>query len=229
MMTIPSLRGIGDGKDLSQTFPPAATVLGGVSMDPQEHLASHPLRLSLIMHLTGVLLVLPPALPLPSLHGSRRAHTGAVALPRASLLLLDPQTPRILGQKVLSSVRAVLPKAVTAPNGQAVVLVVCVEARWVLQPPSGKTATGDGLELSHETQRHVCRFPLTKQKSSDANRCCAILAVVANNSTPPTPQMGRRKLELLPRSTSVSATPSPLASPNPSATSSRSNPFGAAR
>ncbi|KAH9902549.1 hypothetical protein C8Q73DRAFT_670783 [Cubamyces lactineus] len=51
-----------------------------------------------------------------------------------------------------------------------------------------------------------------------------------SSSTPPTPQMGRRKLELLPRSSSsTSATPSPLASPNPSATSSRSNPFGAAK
>ncbi|KAI9001533.1 hypothetical protein BD414DRAFT_474962 [Trametes punicea] len=50
-----------------------------------------------------------------------------------------------------------------------------------------------------------------------------------SNSTPPTPQMGRRKLELLPRSSSTSATPSPLASPNPSTTSSRSNPFGGAK
>ncbi|EIW57790.1 uncharacterized protein TRAVEDRAFT_38170 [Trametes versicolor FP-101664 SS1] len=51
-----------------------------------------------------------------------------------------------------------------------------------------------------------------------------------SNSTPPTPQMGRRKLELLPRSSSsTSATPSPLASPNPSHTSARSNPFGAAK
>ncbi|GBE88454.1 hypothetical protein SCP_1302690 [Sparassis crispa] len=53
-----------------------------------------------------------------------------------------------------------------------------------------------------------------------------------SGSTPPTPQLARRKLELLPRSTSASATPSPLASPNPSTTSSahhRSNPFGAAK
>ncbi|TBU53087.1 hypothetical protein BD310DRAFT_830918, partial [Dichomitus squalens] len=48
-----------------------------------------------------------------------------------------------------------------------------------------------------------------------------------NSSTPPTPQLGRRKLELLPRS-SASTAPSPLASPNPS-TGPRSNPFGAAR
>ncbi|KAI0077270.1 RNA-binding domain-containing protein [Panus rudis PR-1116 ss-1] len=51
-----------------------------------------------------------------------------------------------------------------------------------------------------------------------------------NNSTPPTPQLGRRKLELLPRSSGSSAVPSPLSSPNPSGTSSsRSNPFGAAK
>ncbi|KAI0774981.1 hypothetical protein BD413DRAFT_290605 [Trametes elegans] len=51
-----------------------------------------------------------------------------------------------------------------------------------------------------------------------------------SSSTPPTPQMGRRKLELLPRSSSsTSATPSPLASPNPSHSGSRSNPFGAAK
>ncbi|KZT19245.1 hypothetical protein NEOLEDRAFT_1102546 [Neolentinus lepideus HHB14362 ss-1] len=53
-------------------------------------------------------------------------------------------------------------------------------------------------------------------------------------STPPTPQMGRRKLELLPRSTSGSASPSPLASPKMASStvggaSSRSNPFGAAK
>ncbi|PCH42616.1 hypothetical protein WOLCODRAFT_137991 [Wolfiporia cocos MD-104 SS10] len=53
-----------------------------------------------------------------------------------------------------------------------------------------------------------------------------------SNSTPPTPNMGRRKLELLPRSSGTSAAPSPLASPNPSTTAPsapRSNPFGAAR
>jgi len=51
------------------------------------------------------------------------------------------------------------------------------------------------------------------------------------SSTPPTPQLARRKLELLPRSSAGSAVPSPLSSPNPanSAGSSRSNPFGAAK
>ncbi|KAI0782266.1 hypothetical protein C8Q75DRAFT_504507 [Abortiporus biennis] len=55
-----------------------------------------------------------------------------------------------------------------------------------------------------------------------------------NSSTPPTPQLARRKLELLPRSNAGSAVPSPLSSPNPAnATAAhhhpRSNPFGAAK
>ncbi|KAH8093701.1 hypothetical protein BXZ70DRAFT_948768 [Cristinia sonorae] len=51
------------------------------------------------------------------------------------------------------------------------------------------------------------------------------------SSTPPTPQLARRKLELLPRSSAGSAVPSPLSSPNPAnpTSSSRSNPFGAAK
>ncbi|EGN99014.1 hypothetical protein SERLA73DRAFT_181797 [Serpula lacrymans var. lacrymans S7.3] len=52
------------------------------------------------------------------------------------------------------------------------------------------------------------------------------------NSTPPTPQLSRRKLELLPRSSSTSASPSPLSSPRITASPagiSRSNPFGAAK
>lgn len=54
-----------------------------------------------------------------------------------------------------------------------------------------------------------------------------------SNSTPPTPQLTRRKLELIPRSTSGSASPSPLSSPKMASSSavpsSRANPFGAAR
>ncbi|XP_006459198.1 hypothetical protein AGABI2DRAFT_65545, partial [Agaricus bisporus var. bisporus H97] len=55
--------------------------------------------------------------------------------------------------------------------------------------------------------------------------------VSPNGSTPPTPQLGRRKLDLLPRSGNVSASPSPLSSPKmgPTPPTSRSNPFGAAR
>ncbi|KAI0346324.1 RNA-binding domain-containing protein [Trametopsis cervina] len=48
------------------------------------------------------------------------------------------------------------------------------------------------------------------------------------SSVPPTPQMTRRKLELLPRSSS-SNVPSPLSSPNPANAAPKSNPFGAAK
>jgi hypothetical protein len=58
-----------------------------------------------------------------------------------------------------------------------------------------------------------------------------LLEGVATSSTPPTPQLTRRKLELLPRSGNTSATPSPLASPKmaQSTPASRPSPFGAAR
>ncbi|KAJ8481131.1 hypothetical protein ONZ45_g15405 [Pleurotus djamor] len=50
------------------------------------------------------------------------------------------------------------------------------------------------------------------------------------NSTPATPQMGRRKLELLPRSGGSSVTGTPLASPKGDRDPTvRSNPFGAAK
>lgn len=50
-----------------------------------------------------------------------------------------------------------------------------------------------------------------------------------NTSTPPTPQLTRKKLELLPRSSANSTTPSPLSSPKMASASARSNPFGAAK
>ncbi|KAI0059200.1 RNA-binding domain-containing protein [Artomyces pyxidatus] len=52
------------------------------------------------------------------------------------------------------------------------------------------------------------------------------------SSTPPTPQLTRRKLELLPRSGTTSGTPSPLASPKMAqnnAHTPRANPFGTAK
>ncbi|KAJ7284714.1 hypothetical protein C8J57DRAFT_700523 [Mycena rebaudengoi] len=59
---------------------------------------------------------------------------------------------------------------------------------------------------------------------------------LANSSTPPTPQLNRRKLELLPRSGNGSTAPSPLSSPKIGPTppvsavsAPRSSPFGGAR
>ncbi|KAJ7086016.1 hypothetical protein B0H15DRAFT_844986 [Mycena belliarum] len=59
-------------------------------------------------------------------------------------------------------------------------------------------------------------------------------SVSPNSSTPPTPQLNRRKLELLPRSGTVSTAPSPLSSPKigptpPVSAAPRSSPFGAAK
>jgi translation initiation factor 4B len=55
---------------------------------------------------------------------------------------------------------------------------------------------------------------------------------LATNSTPPTPQLSRRKLELLPRSGAASTVATPLASPSHGSTfptGSRANPFGTAK
>ncbi|KIM40443.1 hypothetical protein M413DRAFT_445897 [Hebeloma cylindrosporum] len=59
-------------------------------------------------------------------------------------------------------------------------------------------------------------------------------SVSPNNSTPPTPQLARKKLELLPRSGNASVSPSPLSSPKmgptpPTSSAPRANPFGGAR
>ena len=53
----------------------------------------------------------------------------------------------------------------------------------------------------------------------------------ASGSVPSTPQMGRRKLELLPRSSNASAQPTPLSSPKSSShqTTAKPNPFGIAK
>jgi len=72
-------------------------------------------------------------------------------------------------------------------------------------------------------------------RSSARSRPGGPSGISPSNSTPPTPQMSRRKLELLPRSGNASATPSPLSSPKmgptppTSSSSNRANPFGAAR
>jgi len=103
--------------------------------------------------------------------------------------------------------------------------------------PSAPTEEGPGSRFGSVRSRGDMGPPQdgpTPPDESDWRRPRAISrnSTSPSNSTPPTPQMGRRKLELLPRnSTGASQTPSPLASPNPSTTSTtqRSNPFGAAK
>ncbi|KAF9473756.1 hypothetical protein BDN70DRAFT_963877 [Pholiota conissans] len=72
--------------------------------------------------------------------------------------------------------------------------------------------------------RSAARQPKTSSRSS----------ISPSSSTPPTPQLARRKLELLPRSGNASVSPSPLSSPKmgpatPAPQNARPNPFGAAR
>ncbi len=72
----------------------------------------------------------------------------------------------------------------------------------------------------NSTSRELLPTPFSSQNS---------FRPLASSSVPPTPQMGRRKLELLPRS-GASAAPSPLSSPNPANTSQqRASPFGNAK
>ncbi|KAG6853963.1 hypothetical protein C0991_012109 [Blastosporella zonata] len=74
-----------------------------------------------------------------------------------------------------------------------------------------------------------------KEFSADEGSWRRSKSSISRNSTPPTPQLNRRKLELLPRSGTPSAAQSPLSSPKMSATpavapsSARASPFGAAR
>jgi translation initiation factor 4B len=82
---------------------------------------------------------------------------------------------------------------------------------------------------SRPTRTNVSRTPI----SADICRLLAECSL-ADGSTPPTPQLGRRKLDLLPRSGNGSASPSPLSSPKmapmpPTVPTVRANPFGAAR
>ncbi|KAJ3559416.1 hypothetical protein NM688_g360 [Phlebia brevispora] len=86
----------------------------------------------------------------------------------------------------------------------------------------GKSDTGFSSNAANPGEDTDWRRPRTLSRNSTS----------PGNSVPPTPQMGRRKLELLPRSsTSNSGTPSPLSSPNPANAPHhpRSNPFGAAK
>ncbi|KAJ7274583.1 hypothetical protein B0H12DRAFT_1089306 [Mycena haematopus] len=82
-------------------------------------------------------------------------------------------------------------------------------------------------------------IPAAKEEESDwrgaRSKPVSRGSVSPNSSTPPTPQLNRRKLELLPRSGNASSAPSPLSSPKIGPTppasggAPRSSPFGAAK
>jgi hypothetical protein len=104
------------------------------------------------------------------------------------------------------------------------------EATWAhrqvhLIPPQTVIGGADHDQVFHHAAAHL--VSLVSLPVWDSH----LLEGVASSSTPPTPQLTRRKLELLPRSGTTSTTPSPLASPKmgQSSPASRPSPFGAAK
>jgi translation initiation factor 4B len=88
--------------------------------------------------------------------------------------------------------------------------------------------------------RNTARIQKVSARSSVSRRFnytyrfMTLTFLIASDSSPPTPQLARKKLELLPRSGNASASPSPLSSPKmgpslPATSNSRGSPFGAAR
>ncbi len=203
-------------------------------------LTSHLLEIPLIGDSTLIPLAMPPlhhtqitlqiGVPIVQRHvplhqKSMLPLTGAVLL-ASNLMNQAPQMPKKLGLSEASSNQVMAdPQAVDLdPRGAG--------PTWVppkIPPALPRRTIGGGQDVSRGAALLVRHSP-----NKYCPRCSCITLdslVLASSSTPPTPQMSRRKLELLPRSNAPSAVPSPLSSPNPSNTpmAPRSNPFGAAK
>lgn len=104
-------------------------------------------------------------------------------------------------------------------------------------PPAPSVAEGESDWRSSSRPKPVPRASTSRRHilylfTARTNFISLLLWRLASNSTPSTPQLTRRKLELIPRSNSGSASPTPLSSPKMASSttpSSRSNPFGAAK
>jgi hypothetical protein len=138
-------------------------------------------------------------------------------------------TQKTLGVKVVAS----SPRRSPHLAGLGLDSVDRSRREWVLEIlPHHRQRTsptiGDLLDLHVLTASLVSRVTLLYHEFAHSLAC-----TTATTSTPPTPQMGRRKLELMPR-TGPSAASSPLSSPRMGPASSgtntpRSNPFGDAK
>jgi len=131
----------------------------------------------------------------------------------------------------------------STPEGQ--VSLANTEDKWTkgskFTPSNDDSAAakfGSGFKARHDMgpPREVPGPSVAEEsdwRSSSRPRPVTRGSTSPSNSTPPTPQLTRRKLELMPRSTSNSTSPSPLSSPKMASSSpipsSRANPFGAAR
>ncbi|KAF8207268.1 hypothetical protein K438DRAFT_1917623 [Mycena galopus ATCC 62051] len=114
--------------------------------------------------------------------------------------------------------------------------VWAIGSKFKPAPPAEDSGSGSRFGGSI---RGRADMPATREEESDWRSArpkpISRDSVSPNSSTPPTPQLNRRKLELLPRSGNASNAPSPLSSPKigptppASASAARSSPFGAAR
>ncbi|KAH9481526.1 putative eukaryotic translation initiation factor 4H [Psilocybe cubensis] len=114
------------------------------------------------------------------------------------------------------------------------------EETWTIGAKFKASSNGPHEDSSTRSSTHRVRNDMGPPKETHADEgdwrssARGPKGVSPNNSTPPTPQLARKKLELLPRSGSASVSPSPLSSPKmgptpPTSGNPKSNPFGAAR
>jgi hypothetical protein len=216
-----SLPALGDGTALCLICPVAAMFLGVGLRETEPDLRRLPFP---TMSTNGDQAVLPLA-----------SHPGSSSHLHLNVSDRDSRKER-RGRRIAKKLGA---KAVVSSHRRNPHLAGLVQASVVriqrdpeillLHRPRMSRAIGDPLGLHGSTANPV-------RTSASPLRClhshCPIFAI-ATTSTPPTPQMGRRKLELLPRS-GPSAAPSPLSSPRMAPASSgtntpRSNPFGDAK
>jgi translation initiation factor 4B len=117
------------------------------------------------------------------------------------------------------------------------------EEVWTIGSKFKPAPNGSNEELSSKLTSHRAKGDMGPPKETAVDesdwrstartqKSSARSNVSPSNSTPPTPQLARKKLELLPRSGNASTSPSPLSSPKigpPPSVNPRGNPFGAAR
>ena len=185
------------------------------------HLAIHLPRLSRI--------TLPIGVPVELLLALLPQRTPRLPPTNVALPVSSPTNHPLLQTQKTTGLSAASLNLASPPMQALQVLVLAVyeaDPIWALQRtlPVPRTMTTGGVPVVSHAAVLLVRSHLTPLVSLRSPRN------PASNSTPPTPQMSRRKLELLPRSSAPSAVPSPLSSPNPSnPPAPRANPFGAAK
>lgn len=166
----------------------------------------------------------PPRFPAePEVPGVRRKGSG-FSTPEGQPSAADMEEKWTIGGKFKPSAAA--PEG--APGGR----FGSMRGKGDMGPPPTESAIDEPSDWRNAARPR----PVGRSSNSRTPSFCVPFILLtqvraATSSTPSTPQLSRRKLELLPRSAAPSAMPTPLSSPK-SATnpvSSRANPFGAAK